>query len=359
MARRNYKLVHHPIRYLQNEQNCGSLFCMHRIHTVDVYSPTWQTNKAKTIYHQDGGGNDNDNNNNPKQNSSNGTTTTLNATSSDDEDSGPRVVRTRFFFQYKAKPDPSTIYNESLRHMLEGQDGGTDILLWNFGLHWQRPNLIRQYYGRMKAILQALKEHVVMSTTTTGGGASANTTNTANDTTTNEKNQNNKFKLLLFRETSAQHFPFPGGDWGGGLTCTPLNFTSANATQDASVAVPFYREVTLRNAAWDTGFNVFSVGPASGQGGGGEGGASSSGNPNGTSGRLLQLLQPPQEQASKPTATAATSHPEIIMLPYAKFTSDLYDLHPDECTHYCSTPFLWMPLWRSFRLAMEWKFNGL
>jgi hypothetical protein len=321
-------------------------------------------NKAKTMNYQDS---DNNDNNNLKHNSSHETTTTVNATSSGDENDGPRVVRTRFFFQYKAKPDPSTIYNESLRHMLEGQDGGTDILLWNFGLHWQRPALTRQYYGRMKAILQALKEHVIISpstnttttTTTTGGGASANTTNTANDTTTNEKHQNTKFKLLLYRETSAQHFPFPGGDWGGGLTCSPLNFTSANETQDASVAVPFYREVTLRKAAWDTGFNVFTVGPASGQGGGGEGGGSS-GNPNFTSGQLLQLLQPPEEQASEPTAAAAaTSHPDIIMLPYAKFTSELYDLHPDECTHYCSTPFLWMPLWRSFRLAMEWKFNGL
>jgi hypothetical protein len=260
--------------------------------------------------------------------------------------------------------------------MLEGEDGGTDILLFNFGLHdmhWQRPHLIRRYNGTMRAILMALKENVIMSTSTTSytttkndnatdSGLSASTTNTANINMANERNQKNKFKLLLFRETTAQHFPFPGGDWGDGMTCSPLNFTSANEAKYRSVAVPFYREVILRKAAWDTGYRVFTVGPAAGQGGSG-GGVGGSDYQNGASGRLQQLLQEPQEQAfsngnKNNNEPAPISHPDIVMLPFAKFTSELYDLHPHECTHYCSTPFLWMPLWRSFRLAMEWKFGG-
>ena len=26
-----------------------------------------------------------------------------------------------------------------------------------------------------------------------------------------------------------------------------------------------------------------------------------------------------------------------------------------DCTHYCSTPFLWAPLWRSVRLGVEYR----
>ena len=44
---------------------------------------------------------------------------------------------------------------------------------------------------------------------------------------------------------------------------------------------------------------------------------------------------------------------ELVILPFYNFTAPLYDLHPGECTHFCSTPFLWMPIWRSLRLAMD------
>jgi hypothetical protein len=62
---------------------------------------------------------------------------------------------------------------------------------------------------------------------------------------------------------------------------------------------------------------------------------------------------------------------EIAILPYYNFSAKLHDLHiildidsaknkteyRGECTHFCSTPFLWLPLWRSFRLAMDRQFS--
>jgi len=60
--------------------------------------------------------------------------------------------------------------------------------------------------------------------------------------------------------------------------------------------------------------------------------------------------------------------PKLTLLPYADFTQQLYQLHPfderlqtadggggggDDCTHYCSSPFLYMPLWRSLRMAFS------
>lgn len=49
---------------------------------------------------------------------------------------------------------------------------------------------------------------------------------------------------------------------------------------------------------------------------------------------------------------------EMVILPFLNFTRGLYDLHPTECSHYCSTLHVWCPLWRSLRLSMDWKFGG-
>ena len=46
---------------------------------------------------------------------------------------------------------------------------------------------------------------------------------------------------------------------------------------------------------------------------------------------------------------------EIVMAPFRDFTSSLWEMHPPfpDCTHFCSTPFLWLPIWRSIRMAMD------
>jgi hypothetical protein len=67
-----------------------------------------------------------------------------------------------------------------------------------------------------------------------------------------------------------------------------------------------------------------------------------------------------------PTFPSGTGNNELVVLPYYGFTSDQYTMHPfrgdwQDCTHYCSSPFLYMPIWRSLRLAMDRQFgvNGL
>ena len=54
--------------------------------------------------------------------------------------------------------------------------------------------------------------------------------------------------------------------------------------------------------------------------------------------------------------------PELVVLPFFNYTSHHYNQHPKEkdgdCTHYCPSPFLYIPLWRSLRLALDRQFPG-
>jgi hypothetical protein len=63
---------------------------------------------------------------------------------------------------------------------------------------------------------------------------------------------------------------------------------------------------------------------------------------------------------SKSSVDGKSSSEELIVLPFYNFTAEHYDQHPPEveadCTHYCPSPFLYMPLWRSLRFAMDRKF---
>eukprot|EP00978_Attheya_sp_CCMP212_P012489 scaffold31161_cov56-Attheya_sp.AAC.5 len=46
---------------------------------------------------------------------------------------------------------------------------------------------------------------------------------------------------------------------------------------------------------------------------------------------------------------------ELIVLPYREYTRPLHYMHSSnlDCTHYCSTPYVWLPIWRSLRVGME------
>ena len=54
---------------------------------------------------------------------------------------------------------------------------------------------------------------------------------------------------------------------------------------------------------------------------------------------------------------------ELFVLPYFNFTVSLWDQHPPEkiadCTHYCPSPFLYLPLWRSFRIVLDQQFGAM
>ena len=65
-----------------------------------------------------------------------------------------------------------------------------------------------------------------------------------------------------------------------------------------------------------------------------------------------------------PPYPTESGRPEVVVLPYYYFTAAQYTMHPylsedvQDCTHYCSSPFLYLPLWRSLRFAMDRQFGN-
>jgi hypothetical protein len=243
ISRRNYTIVNKEVRRMPEPTG---LFKLQSITTVTVASPNWQQqeNQHATI---------------------------------------------KFFFQYRPKDKVKEVYNESITHLLEG---GTDILFFNFGLHW---DLSRRgaYQKLMLITMTALKQHAV-----------------------------GKISLLAFRETSAQHFDTSIGEWPtnkGPFNCTPLDATKR--------LDPLFgwRSRDILDAASKSGLTLVNVDPSG------------------------KSPMPPLQHSDKDD--------EVALLPFTEFTSELHDLHPGECTHYCSTPHLWNPLWRSLRLAMDRRFG--
>lgn len=126
------------------------------------------------------------------------------------------------------------------------------------------------------------------------------------------------FRLLAHRETSAQHFDADGGDWGLRLPnaskgCVPMNITGSEAEG--------WRETYVKEAAEQEGYRVL----------------------------WADHTLPLEVNHDKP---------ELIFLPFWNYTSRHYNMHPShECSHYCASPFLYTPLWRSLRLAMDRTFG--
>jgi hypothetical protein len=117
--------------------------------------------------------------------------------------------------------------------------------------------------------------------------------------------------LLAHRETSAQHHNHSGGEWGNGRTkCVSLSLNDS--------PIIGWRERVVQDKAKELGYNVV------------------------VADYTLPL-------AGKPVA----GQRELVILPFFNLTASLHYFHPDECSHYCSTPYLWMPIWRSLRLAMD------
>lgn len=180
------------------------------------------------------------------------------------------------------------------------------VYFFNYGLHY-RPEVSHKYETNLVTYLDTVKNYT-------------------------------NWKLLLFRETSAQHFNIPGGDFLGWSRPKPW-FDSDSCTPHRPAPTQGFREVIFKNAALHAGFVPLVMDST--------------------------LQQPP------PIFHGDTR--EIVILPYYNFTAQLHDLHiisnintaknaseyKGECTHFCSTPFLWLPLWRSFRLAMDRQFPSM
>jgi hypothetical protein len=210
-------------------------------------------------------------------------------------------VTIKFFSQYQPKFTLEGIYKESIIPLLEG---GTDILFFNFGLHWPGTRHEQTVYQRqMLTTLEVLKQHAV------GTG---------------------KISLFAFRETSAQHFDTPLGDWPNKrliYNCTPLDTTNPSFG---------WRNRDILDAANKNGFTPVVVVDPSGK---------------------TPMPPPPLLRQDSHGDNNKDDEIPFFALPFSEFTSEFHDLHPGECTHYCSTPHLWNPLWRSLRLAMNRTFQ--
>ena len=145
-----------------------------------------------------------------------------------------------------------------------------------------------------------------------------------------------RVKLLAWRETTTQHFaPFPGGYFLRYLTDSfPINCTRINENYTVEAypelsdhlttdLMQILTDVYPRNVIFQAtnATENFTWVDAS--------------DPN--------FLQTPVSRLGR----------ELVFLPYRDFTKEVTYLHGGECTHFCSNPFLWQPIWRNIRLAIQ------
>lgn len=139
-----------------------------------------------------------------------------------------------------------------------------------------------------------------------------------------------KVQLVVHRETSAQHFDIPGGDYSMWAK------DKANRQDICVKAIhdntTYWREPALYQQAKQEGFNYIVAGTGG--------------------------IHRDEIEFRKPVAPKR----DILVLPWYKFTEPFYTSHQDkepgsegdpDCTHFCGSPFLYYPLWRSLRLAMD------
>jgi hypothetical protein len=145
-------------------------------------------------------------------------------------------------------------------------------------------------------------------------------------------------RLLAFRETSLQHFDTDSGEYYLPSLHTHSNGTHTNTTTPNMCAATSqrtyvgWREAIVNTIATYHGFRVLTADES-----------------------LTQ--QPPR------TSHSADSDPtlELIWLPFLNFTAELHFMHTsdrssNDCTHFCQSPYLWWPVWRSLRLAVDRAF---
>lgn len=200
-----------------------------------------------------------------------------------------QTVEMKFFFQYRY---PFYYPEEELQVATSA-----DVLILNLGLHWS-------WNGRM---YETGRMHYRKSMSDFLGHI----------------HQHGTQQLLVYRETSAQHFDADGGDWG----------LRTNASRKE--CVPIIQSLTTQATKWRES-KVLKAAKKQGY-------------------RTMTMLWNNSESAESLLNDDATT-PTLVVLPWWDFTARHHEMHPfQECSHYCSSPFLYLPLWRGLRLAMDRK----
>ena len=231
-----------------------------------------------------------------------------------------------------------------------------DVLVLGWGLHWnynlpQYPNSVPSKYVASLAEFLSYIQH---------------------NTTTTRRPQ-----LVVHRETSAQHFDAVAGDFSEWYVACLFLFPVCLIISDNDrrisdscaclLAGPFlvgrnnkpdkspeckaisydskitnWRERCVREAARKAGYQYTPIGPNM--------------PPSQKSLSLSRRRRRGRRHGQHMNATLLPK-PELVSLPFFNFTSHHYYQHPKEvdgdCTHYCPSPYLYMPLWRTLRLALD------
>lgn len=188
-----------------------------------------------------------------------------------------------------------------------------DVVVMGFGLHWWNgPDVAGEFVdhrqeGYVKNLVEVLEQIRAQG----------------------------RVQLLVHRETSAQHFDGDGGGyefWMNKPQSSPAPECKRFSMNDASV---YWRERSMQRIAELLGMTVTPAGP-----------------------NMPPL--PPNQPSSNLT--------EIVSLPYFHFTAGFPLMHPKnyapgetmmDCTHFCGSPFMYYPLWRSLRFAIDRKYASL
>lgn len=210
------------------------------------------------------------------------TTELIITTNSSDSDSSSSTTTIRYFEFYR----PEVV---SIQKLI--QQYKIDILVFDHGLHYVAKRDMERFKNETMAMLHSLQMNV---------------------------------PLLIWRETSAQHFLATGGHYYGGVTKQPNAVCTATKASEISSTSTHLNTMldalqSLNNPSWSHAFT-----------------------------------SDPHFLSSKPDKDK-----ELIIIPFRQYTIPMHNLHPSttDCTHYCHTPYLWLPLWRSLRLSLDRMMN--
>jgi hypothetical protein len=141
-----------------------------------------------------------------------------------------------------------------------------------------------------------------------------------------EEQHASKVELLLWRETSAQHFPTDTGDFQLKIKditeCVPLHHNRTRSTKTRGV----------RKAAQEAGYRFLTLQ------------------------EYVQNKDGGREESTTPRRITNDNNPTLVMLPFYEYTRKLLHLHAGECTHYCHSTDVWLPIFRGLRLALDHRY---
>ena len=196
---------------------------------------------------------------------------------------------------------------------------GADVLVVNFGVHWlrgARRNV--QQPSRLISGWEGTLRHW-MSTNTTSFP-----------------------RLLAVRETTAQHFRGEDGEY---YLRNP-NIQECVSLQGRRSNLFGWRDKLATELAAQHGMPIVRLD---------ELGVRPSGQES-----ITDESNEQQEHQQRQDQKYDDNKREMVILPFREYTAELHFLHPFDgidCTHFCYTPLMWTPLWRSLRIAMDSKFG--